>query len=87
MGHSKRTFMERLGDYCISVFNYPAEDIARDTANAGAYWRDCLNVTDTTAEATARRPAPTRTQADWPLLMERPEPPAAAAVSRQPCRP
>ena len=45
MGHSKRTFMERLGDYCISVFNYPAEDIARDAANAGAYYCDRINVT------------------------------------------
>ena len=33
-GYSKRTFMELLGDYGVSVFNYPAEDIARDAANA-----------------------------------------------------
>ena len=33
-GYSKRTFMELLGDYGVSVFNYPAEDIARDVANA-----------------------------------------------------
>lgn len=32
--YSKRTFMELLGDYGVSVFNYPAEDIARDAANA-----------------------------------------------------
>jgi len=33
-GYSKRTFMELLGDYGVSVFNYPPEDIARDAANA-----------------------------------------------------
>ena len=33
-GYGKRTFMELLGDYGMSVFNYPAEDIARDAANA-----------------------------------------------------
>ena len=33
-GYSKRTFMELLGDYGVSVFNYPPEDIARDVANA-----------------------------------------------------
>lgn len=33
-GYSKRTFMELLGDYGVLVFNYPAEDIARDAANA-----------------------------------------------------
>ena len=33
-GHSKRTFMELLGDYGVSLFNYPPEDIARDAANA-----------------------------------------------------
>ena len=87
MGHSKRTFMERLGDYDVSVFSYPPEDMARDADKAGAYCCDRINVTDTVAEATVGRSAPMRTQADWPLLMERPEPPAAAAVSRQPCRP
>ena len=68
MGHSKRTFMERLGDYGVSVFSYPPEDIARDAANAGACCCDRINVTDTVAEATARRPAPTRTPADQSLL-------------------
>ena len=33
-GYSKRTFMELLGDYGVSLFNYPPEDIARDAANA-----------------------------------------------------
>ena len=33
-GHSKRAFMELLGDYGVSIFNYPPEDIARDAANA-----------------------------------------------------
>ena len=35
-GYSKRTFMELLGSYGVSVFNYPPEDLARDVANAGA---------------------------------------------------
>ena len=34
MGHSKRTFMKLPGDYGVSVFNYPPEDIARDVVNA-----------------------------------------------------
>jgi predicted HTH domain antitoxin len=34
-GYSKRTFMELLGDYGVSVFNYPASDLERDVANAG----------------------------------------------------
>lgn len=33
-GYSKRAFMEVLGDYGVSLFNYPASDIARDAANA-----------------------------------------------------
>lgn len=33
-GYSKRTFMELLGDYGVSVFNYPPEDLSRDVANA-----------------------------------------------------
>lgn len=33
-GYSKRTFTELLGDYGVSVFDYSAEDIARDAANA-----------------------------------------------------
>ena len=33
-GYSKRMFMEMLGDYGVSLFNYPPEDIARDAANA-----------------------------------------------------
>lgn len=36
-GYSKRTFMELLGSYGVSVFNYPASDLARDIANAEAY--------------------------------------------------
>ncbi len=31
---SKRTFMEMLGNYDVSVFNYSAEDIASDFKNA-----------------------------------------------------
>jgi predicted HTH domain antitoxin len=33
-GLSKRTFTELLGTYNVSIFNYPASDIARDVANA-----------------------------------------------------
>ena len=34
VGLSKRTFAELLGKYNVSVFNYPASDIARDVKNA-----------------------------------------------------
>ena len=33
-GLSKRTFMELLGRYQVSVLNYPAEDIMHDFENA-----------------------------------------------------
>ncbi|QTA81618.1 UPF0175 [Desulfonema limicola] len=33
-GVSKRTFMELLGNYNISVFNYSSEDIETDFKNA-----------------------------------------------------
>lgn len=33
-GISKREFIESLGDYGVSVFNYPASEIARDVRNA-----------------------------------------------------
>ncbi len=33
-GVSKRTFMELFGNYDVSVFNYPSEDIAEDFKNA-----------------------------------------------------
>lgn len=33
-GYSKRTFMELLGHYQVSVLNYPAEDISQDFENA-----------------------------------------------------
>lgn len=33
-GVSKRTFMELLGNYGVSVFNYPAEEIRQDFENA-----------------------------------------------------
>ncbi len=33
-GFSKRTFMELLGHYQVSVLNYPAEDIIQDFENA-----------------------------------------------------
>jgi predicted HTH domain antitoxin len=34
VGYSKRTFMELLGNYQVSVLNYPAEDIIQDLDNA-----------------------------------------------------
>jgi len=33
-GLSKRTFMELLGRFQVSVLNYPAEDIMQDFGNA-----------------------------------------------------
>ncbi len=33
-GLTKRTFAELLGIYNVSIFNYPASDLARDVANA-----------------------------------------------------
>lgn len=33
-GLSKRTFAELLGQYNVSIFNYPATDLASDVANA-----------------------------------------------------
>ncbi len=33
-GYSKRTFMELLGSYGVSVFNYPVDDLDNDILNA-----------------------------------------------------
>lgn len=33
-GLSKRAFAELLGRYDVSIFNYPASDLARDVKNA-----------------------------------------------------
>lgn len=33
-GRSRREFLESLGEYGVSVFNYPASDLARDVRNA-----------------------------------------------------
>ncbi|MBX2980111.1 MAG: UPF0175 family protein [Flavobacteriales bacterium] len=33
-GLDKRAFMERLGKYGVSVFNYPATDLEQDLRNA-----------------------------------------------------
>ena len=33
-GLSREKFMERLGDFGVSVFNYPPEELARDIKNA-----------------------------------------------------
>ena len=34
VGLTKRTFMELLGKYGVSLFNYPASDLSRDVNNA-----------------------------------------------------
>ncbi len=36
-GFSKRAFIEILGSYGVSVFNYPADDLDRDVENAKNY--------------------------------------------------
>lgn len=33
-GFSKRAFIELLGNYGVSIFNYPANDLAKDVDNA-----------------------------------------------------
>lgn len=34
VGLSKRTFVEMLGNFGVSIFNYPASDLSSDVANA-----------------------------------------------------
>ncbi len=34
VGLTKRTFAELLGQYNVSLFNYPASDLSRDVRNA-----------------------------------------------------
>ncbi len=36
-GYSKRTFMELLGDYGVSVFNLTEEELLNDVQNASRY--------------------------------------------------
>lgn len=36
-GYSKKTFMELLADYGVSVFNFPAGELDNDIANAKNY--------------------------------------------------
>jgi len=36
-GYSKRTFMELLGSYGVSVFNFPVDDLDNDILNAKNY--------------------------------------------------
>jgi len=36
-GFSKRAFIELLGSYGVSVFNYPADELDRDGENAKNY--------------------------------------------------
>ena len=37
VGLSKSAFMEILGTYGVSIFNYPSSDIDRDVENAKSY--------------------------------------------------
>lgn len=37
VGLSKKAFMEILGSYGVSVFNYPPSDLDRDVENAKSY--------------------------------------------------
>ncbi|MCE7864211.1 MAG: UPF0175 family protein [Bacteroidetes bacterium CHB5] len=37
VGLSKRAFMEILGTYGVSVFNYPSSDLDRDVENSKGY--------------------------------------------------
>ena len=37
VGLSKRAFMETLGSYGVSVFNYPASELDRDVENAKSH--------------------------------------------------
>jgi predicted HTH domain antitoxin len=37
VGLSKRAFMEILGTYGVSVFNYPSSDLDRDVENAKSH--------------------------------------------------
>ncbi|MCD4790852.1 MAG: UPF0175 family protein [Bacteroidales bacterium] len=37
VGLSKRAFMEILGDYDVSIFNYPVSDLENDIKNAQNY--------------------------------------------------
>lgn len=34
VGLTKRTFMELLGKYGVSIFNYPASELSKDVGNA-----------------------------------------------------
>jgi len=36
-GYSKLTFMELLGNYGVSIFNYSLNDLDQDIENAGSY--------------------------------------------------
>ena len=36
-GYTKRTFMEVLGSYDVSIFNYPDNDLEKDILNAQNY--------------------------------------------------
>jgi predicted HTH domain antitoxin len=38
-GYTKRTFMEILGNYNVSIFNYSASELEKDVLNAQSYHR------------------------------------------------
>ena len=38
-GYSKRTFMELLGQFNVSIFQYDAKDLEKDIENAARYHR------------------------------------------------
>ncbi len=44
-GYSKRTFMELLGNYDVSIFNFSEEDLEKDIKNAQDYhiWHELFN--------------------------------------------
>ncbi len=37
VGLTKKSFMEALADFGVSIFNYPAEELERDIDNAKGY--------------------------------------------------
>jgi predicted HTH domain antitoxin len=37
-GYSKRTFMELLGSYNVSIFNYDEQELENDVRNAAHYY-------------------------------------------------
>lgn len=40
-GHTKRSFMELLGNYNVSIFNYSETELEKDIVNAKSYHLCC----------------------------------------------